>query len=159
MTAGELMTRTFEVVHPDALIEHVAARPGIQKSHIVYFGESLGTGIAARLAIEERPRALILRSPFTSIAAVGQRHYPFLPVSWMLRHRFDSLALAPKVGAPLLCLVATQDRVIPAEHSRLLFQAWHGAKNWIEVPHSDHDSISSESGYWHSIAEFLKTLR
>jgi pimeloyl-ACP methyl ester carboxylesterase len=77
----------------------------------------------------------------------------------MLRHRFDSLALAPKAEAPLLCLVATEDRIIPAAHSRVLFEAWRGAKTWIEVPRSDHDSISGEPEFWRSIAEFLKTLR
>jgi pimeloyl-ACP methyl ester carboxylesterase len=98
-------------------------------------------------------------SPYDSIAEVAKRHYAFLPVSLMLRHRFDSLARAPQIEAPLLCLVATEDRIIPSAHSRVLFEAWRGSKTWREVPQSDHDSISGEPEYWRSIAEFLKALR
>jgi len=51
----------------------------------VYFGESLGTVVAVDLAVEHPPAALVLRSPFTSMADVGQHHYPFLPVRLLLR--------------------------------------------------------------------------
>ena len=65
----------------------------------------------------------------------------------------------PQIEAPLLCLVATEDHIIPSAHSRVLFDAWRGAKTWREVPRSDHESISGEPEYWRSIAEFLKALR
>jgi len=65
----------------------------------------------------------------------------------------------PQIEAPLLCLVATEDRVIPVTRSRALFEAWRGAKIWHEVPRSDHDGIAGEPGYWRSIADFLNALR
>jgi len=76
----------------------------------------------------------------------------------MLRHRFDSLARVPQIEAPLLCLVATEDRVIPVARSRALFEAWRGAKTWHEVPRSDHGQHRRDPGYWRSIADFLKAL-
>lgn len=142
-----------------AIYDYAKLRPDVNPERVVAMGRSLGSGVAVHLAAHRSLRGVVLVSPYDSIAEVGRRHYPFLPVSLMLRHRFDSLALAPKVEAPLLCLVATEDRIIPAAHSRILFEAWRGAKTWREVPRSDHDSISGEPGYWRSIEEFLKALR
>jgi pimeloyl-ACP methyl ester carboxylesterase len=102
---------------------------------------------------------VILVSPYDSLVGVAGRHYPFLPVSFMLRHRFDSLARAPGIDAPLLCLVAAEDRVVPVAHSRALFQAWRGPKTWRDIPGADHDSIAGEPGYWNAIADFLKARR
>jgi len=145
----------------DALVIHDYAkrRPGVNSERIVAMGRSLGSGVAVHLATHRVLRGVILVSPYDSIVEVAKRHYPFLPVSLMLRHRFDSLALAPQIEAPLLCLVATEDRVIPAANSRALFEAWRGTKTWHEVPRSDHDSISGEPEYWRSISDFLKALR
>ncbi len=134
-------------------------RPEVNSERIVAMGRSLGSGVAVHLASHRLLRGVILVSPYDSIVEVAKRHYPFLPVSLMLRHRFDSIASAPQIEAPLLCLVATEDRVIPAAHSRALFEAWRGPKTWHEVPRSGHDSISGEPEYWRSIADFLEALR
>jgi len=144
----------------DGLVIHDYAkrRPEVNSERIVAMGRSLGSGVAVHLAAHRPLRGVILVSPYDSIAEVAKRHYPFLPVSLMLRHRFDSLSRAPQIEAPLLCLVAAEDRVIPAAHSRALFEAWRGTKTWHEVPRSDHDSISGEPEYWRSIADFLKAL-
>ena len=73
----------------------------------------------------------------------------------MLKHRFDSLARAPGIKAPLLCLVASDDRVIPRPHSERLYAAWGGTKQWREIGPADHDSLAGEPGYWDAIAAFL----
>jgi pimeloyl-ACP methyl ester carboxylesterase len=145
----------------DGLVIHDYARrrPDVNSGRIVAMGRSLGSGVAVHLAAHRSLRGVILESPYDSIVEVAKGHYPFLPVSLMLRHRFDSLARAQQIEVPLMCLVATEDRVIPAARSRALFEAWRGTKTWIEVPRSDHDSISGEPEYWRSIADFLKVLR
>jgi pimeloyl-ACP methyl ester carboxylesterase len=145
----------------DGLVIHDYARrrPDVNSGRIVAMGRSLGSGVAVHLAAHRSLRGVILVSPYDSIVEVAKGHYPFLPVSLMLRHRFDSLARAQQIEVPLMCLVATEDRVIPAARSRALFEAWRGTKTWIEVPRSDHDSISGEPEYWRSIADFLKVLR
>jgi uncharacterized protein len=145
----------------DALVIHGYARrhPDVNPERIVAMGRSLGSGVAVYLAAERRLRGVILVSPYDSLVDLGRRHYPFLPISLMLRHRFDSLARAPRIEAPLLCLVAAEDRIVPSAHSRALFEAWRGAKTWREIPNADHDSMSGEPGYWRSIAEFLDSAR
>jgi pimeloyl-ACP methyl ester carboxylesterase len=74
----------------------------------------------------------------------------------MLRHRFDSVALAPKISAPLLCLVAARDEIIPAAHARRLHDAWGGPKRWVALEGAGHNSTDDHPGYWTSILGFLK---
>ena len=78
-----------------------------------------------------------------------------LPVNWLLKHRFDSAALAPKMKTPLLCIVATHDEIIPAEHARRLYEAWGGPKRWIGLEGAGHNSTDNAANYWPSIARFL----
>jgi uncharacterized protein len=142
-----------------AVYDYAKLRPDVNSKRIVAMGRSLGSGVAVHLAAERPLRGVILVSPYDSLVEVGRRHYPFLPISFMLRHRFESIALAPRIGAPLLCLVAPDDRIIPTPHSRALFAAWRGEKTWREVPKADHDSIGAEPEFWRSIAIFLRSLR
>jgi hypothetical protein len=123
---------------------------------IYVFGRSLGSGVAVQLAAARAVAGVVLVSPFDSLVEVGKHHYPFLPVSWMLRHRFDSLSAAPKITSPLLCIVAARDDIIPAEHSRRLYDAWGGPKRWLLLDEAGHNSIDGAAGHWPSITAFLK---
>jgi pimeloyl-ACP methyl ester carboxylesterase len=125
-----------------------------ETSHIFAFGRSLGSGVAVHLASERRLDGLILVAPFDSMAEVGKRHYPFLPVRLLLRHRFDSAALAPQISAPLLCIVATHDNVIPAEHARRLYELWAGPKQWVALD-AGHNDIDGHPRYWQTVRAFL----
>lgn len=119
------------------------------------FGRSLGSGVAVQLAAQRPVAGVILVAPFDSLVEVGKRHYPFLPVDWMLRHRFDSAALAPKIAAPLLCIVAAHDEIIPAEHAKRLYDAWGGEKRWVELEGASHNDTDGMPAYWRSIRKFL----
>ena len=121
---------------------------------IVAFGRSLGSGVAVQLAAERKLDAVILIAPFDSMVEVGKRHYPFLPVNWLLKHRFDSLSVAPQLKLPLLCIVATHDEVIPAAHAKRLYDAWAGPKKWLELA-AGHNSIDGHPDYWPGIRSFL----
>jgi pimeloyl-ACP methyl ester carboxylesterase len=127
----------------------------LQAKKIVVFGRSLGSGVAVRLAAERKVDAVILVTPFDSMVEVGKRHYPFLPVSFLLRHRFDSISLAPKMTAPLLCMAASRDSIIPAEHAKLLFDAWGGPKRFVSLEEAGHNTVHAHPNYWRSINQFL----
>jgi pimeloyl-ACP methyl ester carboxylesterase len=122
---------------------------------IYVFGRSLGSGVAVQLAAERPVAGVILVAPFDSLVEVGKHHYPFLPVSWMLKHRFDSVALAPKMKAPLLCIVASHDDIIPPEHAKRLYDAWAGPKKWVGLEGAGHNSTDDALNYWPSIQRFL----
>ena len=124
-------------------------------ARIYVFGRSLGSGVAVQLAAQRPVAGVILVAPFDSLVEVGKRHYPFLPVDWMLKHRFDSAALAPKMKTPLLCIVASHDEIIPAEHAKRLYDAWGGPKQWIGLEGAGHNSTDGAINYWPSIVRFL----
>jgi fermentation-respiration switch protein FrsA (DUF1100 family) len=118
---------------------YLAGRPGVDPARLVYFGESLGAAVALRLATERPPAALVLRSPFASLAEVGRVHYPVLPVSWLLRDRFDSAALAGRLTAPLLVVAGDRDGIVPVAHSRRLFAAAPQPKRLVVLEGADHN--------------------
>jgi hypothetical protein len=99
------------------------AAEGAGPGDIVYYGESLGSGVAVQLALEAPPAALVLEAPYTDVAAVGQRRYPFIPVRLLMRDRFDNLAKIPGVAAPVLVIHGEQDRTTPVEFGRAVHAA------------------------------------
>jgi hypothetical protein len=122
---------------------------------IYLFGRSLGSGVAVQLAAARPVSGVMLVAPFDSLVEVGRHHYPFLPVRWMLRHRFESAQLAPGIAAPLLCLVAQRDEIIPVVHSKRLFDAWGGPKRWVELRGAGHNSTDDAPEFWEAIRSFL----
>ena len=112
----------------------------------MYFGESLGSGVAVRLAVEHPPRALVLRSPFTSFVDMGRVHYPFLPVAWLLRDRYPSIDRIGQVTCPVLVVAGANDTVVPAAQSRRLFDAAREPKHLLIVKGADHNDEALAAG-------------
>ena len=129
--------------------------PGAEPKRTFAFGRSLGSGVAVALAAERPVAGLILATPYDSLAAVAKRYYWYLPVDLLLKHRFDSIALAPALKQPLLCLIAERDEVIPAVHGERLFDVWGGEKRKIVLQEAGHNSTDAHPIFWSSIREFL----
>jgi hypothetical protein len=141
----------------DALrwFDHALTLPGVDPKRIYVFGRSLGSGVAVALAAERPVAGLILVAPYDSLAAVAKRYYWYLPVDLLLRHRFDSIAKAPALHQPLLCLIAERDEVIPPEHGERLYAAWGGAKQKIILSGAGHNSTDDDPAFWPAIRKFL----
>ena len=144
----------------DALViyERLAARADIDAERIVVLGRSLGGGVAVPLAARRPVRALILVSPFDSLRSIARKTYPFVPVTPLLRHPFDSLALAPQVAAPVLVLAGERDDLIPPAHSRRLVDAWAGPRRFELLPDTGHNDIHLAPRYWPAMRELLASL-
>jgi uncharacterized protein len=137
------------------LYDLAAALPGVDKARIFAFGRSLGSGVAVQLAARRPIRGLILATPYDSLAAVAKRYYWYLPVDLMLKHRFDSAALAPQMKQPLLALIAERDEVIPASHGDALYEAWGGAKTRVLLTAAGHNTTDSHPLFWSEVRKFL----
>jgi hypothetical protein len=142
-----------------AIFDAVARLEGVDRERIVVFGRSLGTAVAVHVAARRPVAGAVLVSPYDSLAAVGRHHYPWLPVSLLLRHRFDATADARASATPLLVIVGEDDAIVPVERSRALYDAWAGPKAWHAVPSGDHNGIGAEGGFWDAIARFLASRR
>lgn len=126
---------------------YLAQRADVDPARIVYFGESLGTGVAVRLATEQPPLALLLRSPYTSLVDIGRRHYPYLPVSLLLTDRFESLDRIGRVSCPVLVIAGTRDGIVPADQSERLFEGVNSAsKKLMMIDGADHNDYELLAG-------------
>jgi uncharacterized protein len=134
--------------------DHAVKELGATK--VIVFGRSLGSGAAVFLASERKISSVVLVSPFDSLVEVAKHHYPYLPVRLMLRHPFDSIDRAPKLAMPLLCIAAAQDEVIPLAHSRRLYEAWAGPKQWLKLEGADHNGTDGIPAFWPAITAFLQ---
>lgn len=129
----------------------------IGADEIVLRGESIGSAVSLQLALEVPHRALIMESPFTSAVAMGQRSFPFLPVRWVMRNRFDSDRQITRYRGPLLITHGTNDSIIPFEMGQQLFELANEPKRFYPVRGADHNDVPFVGGaaYFHAIGEFL----
>jgi uncharacterized protein len=124
----------------------------VPAKRIVICGESLGGGVATRLAADlcesgSPPGGLFLQATFSSLVDAGAHHYPWLPVSWALRDRFDSLFRIAKVSCPIAMVHGRKDGIVPFEQGRKLFDAAPTEsssgvpKSFVELPDAGHNDI------------------
>lgn len=142
-----------------AALAYVTSRADVDARRVAYFGESLGTGVAVKLATERTPSKLILRSPFTSMTDVGRHHYPFLPVRWLLADRYPSADRIGRVNAPILVITADRDSVVPADQSRRLFSLARDPKRLMVIAGVDHNDTELLAGdqLVQAVVAFLRT--
>jgi fermentation-respiration switch protein FrsA (DUF1100 family) len=138
-----------------AWYDFAAQLPEVEAKRIVAFGRSLGSGVAVPLAAKRQLAGVILVTPYDSLTAVAQHYYPYLPVKWMLRHRFESIALAPRLEVRMLCLIAERDGVIPPVHAERLYDAWGGPKRKLVFAGAQHNDIDSAPAFWQAIRSFV----
>ncbi|MDE3723811.1 alpha/beta hydrolase [Nocardiopsis sp. N85] len=128
-----------------AAADHLAER-GFGADRTIYFGESLGAAVATGLAAERPPAALFLRSPFSSLADMGERHYPFLPVRMLLWDRYPVAERAAEVDVPTTVVIGDADRVVPPEQSRAVAGASAHLFEEVVLPGADHNDAELVHG-------------
>jgi len=133
-----------------------AAGEGYTRERLVYFGESLGTAVAVKMASERPPSALVLEAPPSSIVDVAAAHYWYLPVRPLVLDRWDSLSRIAKVGAPLLVLHGENDRVVPIRFGRRLFAAAAEPKQAIWHAEALHTNILTYPGVVEDVLAFIR---
>lgn len=112
-----------------AVFDHVRAR----HANIAVAGRSLGSGVAVHLARERPVSRVVLVTPYDSIANVAAGIYPFLPVRWLIRDKFDSGSRIGGVRVPALVVIAEHDEVIPRVRSEALVAKFAKGQARVEV--------------------------
>jgi pimeloyl-ACP methyl ester carboxylesterase len=123
---------------------------------ISVIGRSLGSGVAAYLASVRDIRRLVLVTPFDSLVNVARAHFGYVPVSLLMRDRYESERLVPSIRAPVLIVVAANDEIIPRARSDALVAAFGPSRARVTVLDGvGHNDIDDRPQYLESIAEFL----
>lgn len=142
-------------LHADAR----ALYDNVRRDHteIKLIGRSLGSGIAARLASEQPVTRLALVTPYDSIENVAVEQFPWLPVRWLIRDRFDSAAVAPRITAPTTLIVAEHDTLIRPERTAQLATFFQpGVVRPVVVQGADHNDIGARPVYERALVEALR---
>lgn len=144
---------TEEGLYADARATLDAAGPG----PFVLWGESLGTGVATKMANERRTLGVILQSPFVSVAERAAEIYFWLPARRLATDRFDSASRIATIDTPLLVIHGARDTLIPIAHGRAIFDAAKPPKTFVELPDRGHGDMAGPI-FESSLVEFLGSL-
>ena len=118
---------------------------GVAEDSLLYFGESLGTGVVTELATEHPPAGLVLRSPFVDLYAMAREHYRFVP-ALLLRERYPVLEHVRSVEVPTVVVYGSNDSIVPPEQSRAVADAAAGETRVVEVAGADHNDAALLDG-------------
>jgi len=124
----------------EAAAEYVTTNLGVPAARTVFYGKSLGTGVAVLLAARRPPGRLILESSFDSMVSVARAHYPWLPVRTLLRDRYDAASAIGAVRCPILFVHGGADEIVPIRLGRALYECAAGPKRFLEVPGALHNT-------------------
>jgi fermentation-respiration switch protein FrsA (DUF1100 family) len=143
----------------EAAYQYLVRERGNEPSEILVFGRSLGGAIAAHLAEDYTPRALIIESTFTSVPDLAAQLYPYLPVRLLSRFQYDALGHVRQVDCPLLIVHSRDDEMIPFDHGRRLFEAASEPKHLLEILGSHNEAfIVSGERYVGGLEAFMSAL-
>ena len=133
---------------------------GVDPGHLIVFGNSLGSAVAADLAIGRPVAGVVLLGPFTDIPSIARHRLSWLP-EWYLdwrSPRFDTRDRASRIEAPTLVGAGAEDRVIPPGQSRAVYEALAAPRRWLEVPGAGHNDIFSQQALWQALHRFTREV-
>tara|TARA_B100000963_G_scaffold356347_1_gene376286 strand:+ start:928 stop:1728 length:801 start_codon:yes stop_codon:yes gene_type:complete len=110
----------------------------VKNEKIILYGESLGTGVAVEMGKKFNFNSIILESPFTSIENSAKIYYPYLPVSLLLKDKYDSISKIKMVTSPILIMHGEKDDVVPFYMGKELFEKANNPKHFYFTPDDDH---------------------
>jgi hypothetical protein len=132
-----------------ALFDKAAA----EHQDIVMVGRSLGTGVALQVASVRKPGKLVLITPYDSLAGLAAAQFPWIPVRWLLRDKYESWRYVPRVQAPTLIVAAQHDEIIPPASTQRLAARFAKERLVMRVIEgAGHNTISDSAGYLEALS-------
>ena len=111
---------------------------GITEKNIILYGESLGTGVAIEIAQNKNYAGIILESPFTSMIDMGKKYYPFFPVRFLLKDKFESYKKITNISAPVLIIHGKVDKIVPFAMGKKMYELANEPKFFYSQEYGDH---------------------
>ena len=141
----------------EAVWRYITEQRHTKPKDTVLFGRSLGAAIAAHLATQHTPGALIIESGFTSVPDMAAEVYPFFPARRLARLYYDTKAYLDSVSCPVLIVHSRDDEIIPFGHGRRLFAVANEPKEFLEMRGGHNDGfLVSGQAYVDGFDTFLR---
>ncbi len=142
----------------DAAQHWLANRMQIKPDEVILMGRSLGGAVAIALAAKNGAKLLIAENSFTTMPDVAAALYPWLPVRWVMKNRYDSLSRIKQYHGPYIQSHGLEDSLVPVAMARQLFDAAPTPhKAWLGFPDLDHNSPWPEN-YYENLAELVEKM-
>lgn len=125
--------------------DHLVAT-GVKPEKIIFYGTSLGSGVAAQLAAHRKPAMLIAEAPFNSTLEIGQKSMPIFPVNRLMKDKFRSGKALEGLDMPLIWMHGTDDVIIPLSQGRKLYDSYIGPKAHQIFERGQHTNLWSLGG-------------
>ncbi|MEM9001065.1 MAG: alpha/beta hydrolase [Bacteroidota bacterium] len=143
-------------LYADAQLFYEYTKKHCDEHEIVIYGRSLGCSIATHLASKNKPRQLILETPFYNLQDVAQQRFPFLPVKALLRYKMESDRYIQNVTCPITIFHGTDDSVVPYDSGKRLFESIpKGQKKFYTIIGGEHNNLVQFEAYLDGIREVL----
>ncbi len=136
-----------------ALYDYVRQRHG--DGSIAVLGRSLGGGVGAQVAAGRTVAALVLVTPFDSLVELAQSMYPFVPVRWLLRDRYESIRHLAAYPGAILVVRAGRDEVIPPAATDRLLAGLPASTRVLDLADAGHNDLDADRRYLDTVVEFL----
>ena len=111
---------------------------GIKDRQIIIYGESLGTGVSVEVAQNKNFAGIILESPFTSMVEAGKHYYFYLPVSLLLKDRYETIKKLKNIKIPILVMHGENDKIVPFHMGKKVFSEANDPKHSYFPKDDDH---------------------
>jgi len=126
------------------------------EDQMTLYGRSLGTGIAAYLASVNKPKQLILETPYYNILDVAKHRFPIFPVKYLLRYKFASNMFIKKVTCPISIFHGTNDGIVPFRSGEKLYEVASKEKaSFIRIENGNHNNLIEFDAYHKHIKKIL----
>ena len=134
---------------------------GVRLDDIVVYGESIGTGIAVQMALENpKLHALVLEAPIKNIPDVAVSKMPWLwPVGFMVLDRYENDLKIPHIRMPLLIVHGTKDEIVPLEHGKFIYEKASSDKKVLEIVKDGRHNNLDQYGLLQRIDNFLSGFK
>ena len=130
---------------------------GIIEENIILYGESLGTAVAVEVAQNKSYGGIILESPFTSMVNIGKKYYPFFPVRFLIKDKFESYKKISNISAPVLIIHGKVDQIVPFDMGKKMFELSNEPKFFYSQEYGDH-MVDYDEKLLLALKKFIQSL-
>ena len=130
---------------------------GFKEEDIIVYGESLGTGVATEVAKYKNFAGIILESPFTSMIHAGKNKYPFFPIQFLLKDKYESYKKIKNINSPILIMHGEKDFIVPFFMGKKMYELANEPKYFYFSKYDDHMMEYNEN-LLNALEEFILSL-